>query len=106
MLLDVVVTENISLKAAHLPRLQNRAADYLSKNKIQEFKALFPNSREAPIKHKKINFCLPLSEDGGVSLSNDQCEHVLGCNPHSKEKQMKCQIKSEHEEKKDGPVDS
>ena len=52
----------VNLRAQHIYRLDNVAADRLSKQDIETFIEMFPNASLKSKKSKKMLFFLPLSE--------------------------------------------
>ncbi len=61
MLRETCFKYDISLRASHVPRKHNVAADHLSKHRVEQFKEIFPNTFDNPKKIKKLLFYLPLT---------------------------------------------
>ena len=52
-------TNNISLFARHVCRMDNVAADLLSRNNVEKFRKIVPTARDIPKKAKNLHFCKP-----------------------------------------------
>ena len=59
---------NIDLRAQHIYRLDNIAADRLSKHDIETFIEMFPNAAIKSKKSKKMLFFLPLTDPASQTI--------------------------------------
>lgn len=57
LLIDVCSKNDITFIAQHVPRLNNVAADLLSRCNVDEFKRMVPTAFKSPKKVKKLWFC-------------------------------------------------
>jgi len=62
VLRDTCLQYAIYLRAAHIKRKNNEAADSLSKSHISDFRELVPNATRKSKKTKKLLFYLPIAE--------------------------------------------
>lgn len=57
LLMEVCTKYNITVVGLHVPRIQNVAADLLSRCDVESFKKIVPTAFERPKKSKKLWFC-------------------------------------------------
>lgn len=60
---DMCQKYDITLTALHVHRIDNIAADLLSRCRVDEFREIVPDAHEKSKKTKKLLFCHPLAED-------------------------------------------
>lgn len=60
---DMCQKYDITLTALHVHRIDNVAADLLSRSRVEEFREIIPQANEKSKKTKKLLFCHPLTEN-------------------------------------------
>ncbi|XP_053377141.1 uncharacterized protein LOC123529866 isoform X2 [Mercenaria mercenaria] len=72
LLMEVCFKYNITVVGVHVPRMNNVAADLLSRCDVNSFKKIVPTAYDNPKKSKKLWFCLNKKDDENDKNKDDK----------------------------------